>query len=98
MLSLLKTLIKLAALSVIILLLGNWVEVGGKTISDQIKVQLSHAEKTGAVSSVRNWANRVTEDAREGIQRKMTKAPPEKIHPTERQKLRELIHELNSAN
>jgi hypothetical protein len=71
---------KIAAFSLGILVLGHLVSWDGRTVSDQIKSQLSHAE---------SWAEHKVDVIRNGDH------PRETISPSERQKLRQLIRELN---
>jgi hypothetical protein len=102
MLKLIGFCLKLAAFSVIILILGNWIRWDGRTISDQVKLRMSHAERTNWAGTVRNWAERVTHDAREGMQKKKentnSSEPQEELTSSERQKLKALIRELNSSH
>ena len=111
MLSTIHFCVKFLLLSIFILVLGNWVRWDGRTISDQVKVGMSHAEESQIYNDIRSWATRVTNDARKGVQNKVnsnlklkTEADssndvPEKedISSTERQKLKALIRELNSS-
>ncbi len=94
--------LKIALLSTLVLILGNWVRWDGKTISDQVKLKMAHAERTHLLGTMRGWAEKLTQDARKGIQRKaeqITGAPPQdEISSSERQKLKALIRELNSSH
>ncbi len=118
--------LKAAIFSVVVLILGNWLHVGGKTISDQVKTQMSHAEHSGlgdAASSISNmgkgWAEKITGDAKKGAVRaprtsqnssqstgtpvaqkenEIPSAAAEEIPSSERQKLRALIRDLNTAH
>ncbi len=115
MLKLLSGCIKLTVFSLLILVLGNWLHWDGKTISDQVKVGMSHAEESDVVHSFRSWATKVTSDAKSGFEKKFSPLQSghttgrsgrlgqseqteqsEEISPSERQKLRALIRELNS--
>lgn len=99
MLKILGFLLKFTIFSLLILVLGNWLRWDGKTISDQVKLRMSHAEEAGILGTVKGWADRVTHDAKQGFKRKMTEMPmQEEISPTERQKLKALIRELNSSH
>ena len=84
-------LLKIAVFSVVILILGNYLRwpSSGRTISDEVRTHLAHAEQSAVAGHVREWAGQVTEDARKEIQ--------EKIPPSERQKLNTLIRELNGS-
>lgn len=109
MLKTLLFLIKLVFFSVAVLALGNWLRWDGKTISDQVKVGMSHAEDAHFFSDLQEWAKKVTDDARKGFQSKSkirSKSPgilipssnaEEDISSTERQKLKALIRELNTS-
>lgn len=112
MLSLIKWVIKSAIFAAIVLIAANLVKWDGKTISDQVKTQLSHAERADLTSKVKIWAGSVTSDARRGASRRpgspaiaptvsegrTSAAPPrEQVDDSERQKLRALIRELNTA-
>jgi hypothetical protein len=91
-------LIKLLAFSTLILMLGNWLRWDGKTVSDQVRLHMAHADESGLVSTMRDWAEQVTHDARKGFQKKLTHvSATEEIPSSERQKLKALIRELNSS-
>lgn len=99
MLKLLGATIKLGILSLIVLVLGNWLHWGGKSISDQIKTGMAHAEKTPWVSDAKDWASTLSEDVRNGLKKKSISGEAglqvEEVTGSERQKLRALIKELN---
>jgi hypothetical protein len=57
-------LIKITLFSILILVLGNWIHWNGRTVSDQVKTQISHAERSGLASSIRRWTNNVAQDVR----------------------------------
>ena len=105
MLKLVGFFFKLATFAALILVLGNWIEWDGKTISDQVRLKMSHAERSPAISSIRHWAEKITHDAHKGIQRKLDhttdnsrSTEEEEILPSERQKLKALIRELNGSH
>lgn len=102
MLKTLGALIKFGIFALIILMLGNWLRWGGRTISDQIRLGMAHAEKSNWMESIRKWTTEVTTDARKGFQKGATRLTPppsnEEISTSERQKLRALIQELNSSH
>jgi len=84
--------------SILVLILGNWLHWDGRTISDQVRLRMSHAEETGWVGTVRNWAEKITHDARKGLQKKNTHvSAQEEIPSSEREKLKALIRELNGS-
>ncbi|MBI2712480.1 MAG: hypothetical protein HYX41_06460, partial [Bdellovibrio sp.] len=76
-----------------------WLHWGGKSISDQIKTGMAHAEKNPWVSDARDWASSVTEDVKTGLLKKNStrenRLQVEEVTGSERQKLRALIKELN---
>jgi hypothetical protein len=103
MLRVMGYLFKLTLFSILILVLGNVLRWDGKTISDQVRLQMSHAERSGLFGTVRNWADRVTYDTRKGFQQKTghslsESSESEDISPSERQKLKALIRELNRSH
>jgi hypothetical protein len=60
---LLGWIIKASLFAAVILILGNVLHIGGKTVSDQVKTSLSHAEQVdalgapkSAVEKVKNWS------------------------------------------
>jgi hypothetical protein len=102
--SLLKLVFKLALFSLIVLTLGNIFGWSGKTVSDRIRTQLGAAERKidRAAGEARNW---VAEKGREMLPeaKRLEREPatdgedPDEIPPSERQKLRNLIRELNGS-
>lgn len=129
MLRAISWLVKASVFALIVLIVGNTFKVGNKTINDQVKTQLSHAERAEVVGEVKDWARQITSDQKAGIEKKIsaernallgasrnalanaTKAEPaqarpkiapritanEEIPSSERQKLRALMRELNTA-
>ncbi|MEO5969097.1 MAG: hypothetical protein ABIQ95_04155 [Bdellovibrionia bacterium] len=91
-------LIRLALFSVFILVLGNSVHWEGKTISDQVKLRMSHAERSEVYGSVRSWAEKLTLDATRNAIKRVDRVTVEEIRPSERQKLKALIRELNNSH
>ncbi|HUP58172.1 MAG TPA: hypothetical protein VM598_12010 [Bdellovibrionota bacterium] len=95
--SILKLAFKVALFSLIVLTLGNIFGWSGKTVSDRIRTQLSTAERKidHAAGEARNW---VAEKGREILpEPRKQERDPEQIPPSERQKLRNLIRELNGS-
>jgi hypothetical protein len=96
---------KLAIFSIIVLALGNKLHLGDRTISDQIQSQMAQAERSSIYNDAKNWTEDLLEDVKKGAtrlrelqkQRRETPVRNENILPTERQKLRALIQELNSS-
>ena len=101
---------KIAIFSIIVLALSNWIHWRGRTISDQVKTNISHAERLSgeAAENAKNWVQEkkrqaesawdgsAQESAQDSIKEKSQDAP-ERIAPSERQKLRALIRELNGT-
>src|SRR5262245_40182579 len=69
MLKLIGWTIKLTVFAVIVLVLGNWLQIDGKSISDQVKSHMSHAQRqaphlkhslhqklTEKIESAREWS------------------------------------------
>lgn len=80
MLRLLWSITKLTTFALAVLVLSSTVEFSGKTVSDHVKETLAQAKRT-------DWAQEVSpEEAALKVER---------IHKTERQKLRALIQQLN---
>jgi hypothetical protein len=69
--------IKTALFAAFILVLGNWIHWGGKTVSDQVKTEMSQVQRSGAASSLKTWERRlgkeVKEDATTGLSHKVMK-------------------------
>lgn len=96
MLRLIGFLVKVTFFSVLVLILGNWLHWDGRTISDQVKIHLSHAERSPVLGEVRHWTNGLINQASQSA----LKDPGPKsgeILSSERQKLRVLINDLNST-
>src|SRR4051812_45871137 len=107
MLNTIKFALKIAALCLLTLILGNMIHWRGKTLSDQVKSQLSHAESIEMMDQMKQLTGRVANDAQEGeaanpapvykvykTKKAAETAAKEEIAPSERQKLRELIRDL----
>lgn len=134
MLRAISWLVKASVFALIVLIVGNTFKVGNKTINDQVKTQLSHAERVEVVGEVKDWARQITSDQKAGIEKKInaqrtraiannganearanahpriaprvngkqyelrsTQTASEEIPSSERQKLRALMRELNTA-
>lgn len=80
--------------TLVVLMLGNWIEWKGRTLNDQIKYGMAHAERTSVFRQMRNWANDITREAKVGFQKKEAETS-EEIPASERQKLHVLIQDLN---
>jgi hypothetical protein len=97
--------IKLVAFSALVLVLGNLIRWDGRTVSDQIRTRLAHAERSELTTEVRDWAGNLVSDARQGARKKQAapalsgrgNSESDSITSSERQKLRALIRELNSS-
>ena len=112
MLSTIRFCVKFTLLSLFILVLGNWVNWDGKTLSEHVKVTMVEVEKSQTYLEIQGWVKSLTSDARKGIQKRAInglklnqgsqtasdEAEPEEISSTERQKLKALIRELNTPS
>ncbi|MEK6578827.1 MAG: hypothetical protein AABZ55_06340 [Bdellovibrionota bacterium] len=104
MLRLLGWLIRAAVFALVVLVLGNWFQYKGKTLSDQVRTGMAQAERTSVYKEAKTWANQVK--SKTGFNHKVTKIAPkanpeisdEDLPASERQKLKALIHELNGSN
>jgi hypothetical protein len=70
MLSAIGFLFKFALFSVAILVMGNWVQWDGETLSERVQAQLSHAERSDVAAQLRGWTKKITDDARGGVDKK----------------------------
>jgi hypothetical protein len=99
MFKLIGLLFKIAIFGVVVLIIGNTVHWGGRTISDQIRIGLSSAQKSTMGKQVQGWATGFVNEARKGSLQAapgQQEAPDsENIPHSERQKLRALIKEIN---
>lgn len=99
MLKILGWILKLGAFAALVLVMGSLIKWNGKTISDQLKTQLSSAERSETVSHVKGWAGGLIKDSGKAPHsvRRPSRNPDssEDIPSSERQKLRQLIRELN---
>jgi hypothetical protein len=111
MLKVLMALLKITVFAAIVVVLANVIKWDGKTISDQVKTGLAHAEResTTTVNKVKNWAGSVTNPKasheQKGARPHMAIAPVKKkfstsdgITESEREKLRTLMRQLNSTH
>jgi hypothetical protein len=106
MLRLIGLAIKISLFAIVVLVLGHYVRWNGRTVSDQVKSQLSHAERTDWAEKVREVSDRIT-TPKSSAERAPNRAPKasvsnadeskldEEIASSERQKLKALIQELN---
>ena len=90
MLRLLGGAVKLVAFSIAVLVLGQLLTWKGKSLSDQVRLQISHAERFRAVK-------KGTDTLRELNLPAGTSSDPtgDQISKSEREKLRSLIGEIN---
>lgn len=91
-----KIIFKLSIYATIVLFMGHWIQWKGRTISDQIKTHIAHAQQAGLIHGIKEWAKNLSTDAAEGFYHKPENTPQNEIPSSERQKLRELIQELNN--
>jgi len=94
MFNLIGWMIKISVFAAIILVLGNVIRWHGHTVSDEIKTQISHAEKSPLGSRAQEILDKSLPQQRSPARHPMT---VEKISTTEQQKLKALIRELNSS-
>jgi hypothetical protein len=88
---------KVVVFSAAILVLGHYLTWEGKTLSDQVRLQLSHAERSPVAARVKKWTNGLMNDAVSGSKSQKSQKDGEEVPPSERQKLRALIRELNRS-
>ena len=92
--------VKLVIFICVVLVLGSTLKWHGKTISDQVKTQVSHAEGLPLASQIMSEWDKLLQDSKIGaarMQKTSEGKPQEVIPPSERQKLKALIRELNSS-
>lgn len=68
MLKLLVGFLKYTVFALVIIILANWFKWDGKTISDQVKVQMSQAQKKGWVKNAKEWAENQADQISESDQ------------------------------
>jgi hypothetical protein len=85
-----KWILKAALFSALVLVLGNVIRWNGKTISDQVKTKVSHAEHARITEQMKGWAKGLTSDAKMGSTRKSRSE--EGISP-----IRQVAHEEREA-
>lgn len=108
MLNALGWIIKVCIFSIVVLILGNSIHWGKKTISDEIKIQMAHAQESSSFKSFKHWSETLLEDAKEGAKKKWNSltlkntqtetqglSEEDEIPSSEKQKLQTLIQELN---
>jgi hypothetical protein len=63
--------VKATLFAAVILILGNVLHIGGKTVSEQVRSSLSHmgtqAEQIGAIDHVKNFADDVADRAKRAV-------------------------------
>ena len=104
------TTLKIAVFAAIVLALGNWIEWRGQTLSDQVRTGMAQASRVDWQGKAKNAVNSWVETAKSyravsnnaAHPPKAVKAPAiarvqdaEDLTSSERQKLRNLIRELN---
>lgn len=93
MLKFIGVLLKISLFTLAVLVLGNLVQIRGRTVSDQIKTQMSHAERLLPVQPLEEWRQKIKNTSNDLIE-----AADEEILPSERKKLQSLLKELNSES
>jgi hypothetical protein len=100
----LGTLFKGALFALIVLIAANYLKVGGKTVSDQVRTHLAQAERTETAEHLRGWTGSLAEDSKKAARRigvnptHRDSRQSDEIPVSERRKLRDLIEELNRAH
>jgi len=94
MLKLIFGVFQLAIFAAIVLVLGNFVKWHGHTISDEIKTRVSHAEQIFGETQTKPIPRAAVKTTRTNSSLRIE---GEQISPSERQKLKALIQELNSS-
>lgn len=68
---------KTALFALLVLVLGNLITWRGETISDQVRMGLSHAEPSRLVERVKSWSSQLNSDARAGARRRVGPGGPQ---------------------
>ena len=63
MLKILGWLFKVGLFAILVLVLANSVKIGGKTINDQVRINMAHAERSTVANQVKSWATEFTDGA-----------------------------------
>jgi len=69
MFKLIGALLKAALFALVILVLGNVIRWDGRTISDHVRVRTAKFERSNTLKDARGWAEKISEDAREGLKK-----------------------------
>lgn len=78
-------LFKASLFTSIVLILGAWIDIGGRSISGHIESQIRKAKHWEVTEKVNHWSSGVLKNHHEG----------EDIQSSEREKLKRLISDLN---
>lgn len=68
MLNAISWLFKAALFSAIVLMLGNWITIGNRTVSEQVRIGLSRAERSEVAAKMKSAAESVADQARTALQ------------------------------
>ncbi len=110
MLKLLGFIIKISVFSLVVIALSHLVQLRGRTVSDQVKIQMAQAEKAEITRSVKKFATesvpsavtQMVKDSKQGAARVSNlvkdQVVGERLDLTEREKVKNLIRELNSSD
>lgn len=106
MLKFLGWMIKVSLALALVLFGAHFLKWDGITISDQIRTHLSHAETPDLVGTAKHWVKRSTASVTKKTRQISTSAPDseqkdserDEISATERQRLRNLIQDLNTSH
>ncbi len=85
---------KAGVFAVLVLVLGNWVGWGGKSLSEHLRFQGSAAGKSSWSSSIQHWISKVNADTERGLTKRREipmGEPAERISSREQEKLKSLI-------
>jgi hypothetical protein len=109
-LKLIGTIFRTVSFAATVLVLGSYLRWGDHTVSDQIRLTLSHAERSPVIApvvhSLGEWTRLLSHDVTKLFKKKLNLGShtshetdePEEVSLSERQKLRALIIELNRSH
>lgn len=72
--------LKLSTFALLVLVLGNWIHWGDRTVSDRVKDQISQAERSPAIRQARDWAGEISRDLRYSVKLDDIKANDTKVN------------------
>lgn len=87
--------LKWGTFAILVLLAAHIVEWRGRTVSDHLRVSLAKARTTDEYRGLRGWTERFIEGKPRGsAKRENTSTAAREIAPTEREKLKQLLREI----